>query len=203
MAQKSTKKMSKEENEAIKKWIYLMLSADNNSTIKGKIRLTKEFFLITKKLAPNIFEISQFYPHHFGPYSTRFAVCVNELIEENHIALDYKSGDFSYSLTPRSRSIAKEHKSSITDVEMHEIDDIKVKSNSQSLKSILKEIYTEFPKYALRSVIREDIVVKKINLADMKKVDDGPGFVSSDLDDTNKLVLKGEAAKRFMEIISR
>ncbi|UJG44472.1 MAG: hypothetical protein K9W46_04655 [Candidatus Heimdallarchaeum endolithica] len=203
MNQKATKNMSEEENKMIKKWIYLMLAADNNSSIKGKVRITKEFFLITKQLAPEVFKAAQFYPYHFGPYSTRFAVCVNELIKSNHINILYKSGDYHYELSKKGLVEAKKYLKTIPKKEKQVIDDIKKKSKSQSLKSMLKEIYEKYPKYTVRSVIKADLDTKKVNLDSVEKVDDNSGFVSSDMKHERDIVLKGEAAKRFLEIISK
>jgi len=57
--------------------------------------------LIAKKHFPNLYEHSQFYPYHFGPYSTRFAVRVNQLKDDQIISASYTGRNWIYSLSDK------------------------------------------------------------------------------------------------------
>ena len=71
------------------------------------------------------------------------------------------------------------------------------------MKNLLKEIYVDYPKYALRSIIKEEITKEKIKPEDLIMIDDGPGFVSSVSLEEEEIELKEEAAKRYLELISK
>ena len=194
--------MSKKNAEIIDKWIYALLNCDNSKAIKGRIRFTKEFFLVAAKYIPKLYNIADFYLHHFGPYSTLFGVRMNHLKNETkHIQAIYKNGDWSYSLTEEGKKEAKKQISDIPAELLNNIGDIKRKNEKLSLKELLKEIYINYSDFAVRAAFREDIVVEKVKLKDLPVIDDGPGLVVPFLSE-EEVVLEGEAASNFLKILS-
>lgn len=201
-ADKSTKNMTAEEVDIVDKWIYALLLSNSNEPIKGRIRFTKEFFLIAKKYVPELFEASQFYAYHFGPYSTRFAERVNQLKnEKEHVTANYEKGDWKYSLSTAGIKKARKKTEEIPEEILAKLSEIKTKNRKLSLKELLKEIYLDYPEYAARAAFQEDIILEKIKLKDIQIIDDGPGTVVN-ISPEKELVIKGDAAKNFLRILS-
>jgi len=202
MVKKSRIKMTQEEADLIDKWIYLLLATNNNDPIRGRVRFMKEFFLFSINHNKELFDIAEFYPYHFGPYSTRVAFRMNFLKNTEHIGAEFKNQDWEYLLTEEGLNRAYESKVGASIRTLKALTTIKNNNKRLSLKNLLKEIYLDYPEYALRSIIKEEITKEKVKTEDLIIIDDGPGFVSSVYLDEGEIELKEEAAKRFLKLIS-
>ncbi|MFW9972718.1 MAG: hypothetical protein ACFFDF_21210 [Candidatus Odinarchaeota archaeon] len=203
MVKKSRIEMNQEEADLIDKWIFLLLAANNNEPIKGRVRFMKEFFLFAINHNKKLFDISEFYPYHFGPYSTRVAFRMNFLKTNELIGAEFKNQDWEYFLTEEGLDNAKKSYEETSNESLDALSIIKNNNKRLSLKDLLKEIYVDYPKYALRSIIKEEITKEKIKPEDLIVIDDGPGFVSSVSLEEEEIELKEEAAKRYLELISK
>ncbi len=203
MVKKSRIEMNQEEADLIDKWIFLLLAANNNEPIKGRVRFMKEFFLFAINHNKKLFDISEFYPYHFGPYSTRVAFRMNFLKTNELIGAEFKNQDWEYFLTEEGLYNAKKSYEETSNESLDALGIIKNNNKRLSLKDLLKEIYVDYPKYALRSIIKEEITKEKIKPEDLIVIDDGPGFVSSVSLEEEEIELKEEAAKRYLELISK
>ncbi|MFW9948479.1 MAG: hypothetical protein ACFFDX_16760, partial [Candidatus Odinarchaeota archaeon] len=122
----------------------------------------------------------------------------NELIEA-----EFKNQDWEYFLTEEGLDKAKKSYEGSSNENLEALSIIKNNNKRLSLKDLLKEIYVDYPKYALRSIIKEEITKEKIKPENLIVIDDGPGFVSSVSLDEEEIELKEEAAKRYLELISK
>lgn len=202
MVKKSRIEMSQKEANLIDKWIYLLLATNNNEPIRGRVRFIKEFFLFSINHNKVLFKIAEFYPYHFGPYSTRVAFRINSLKTNELLGAEFKNQDWEYLLTEEGLNRAKESREGVSNENFEALINIKNKNKRLSLKDLLKEIYVEYPKYALRSIIKEKITKEKVEPKELIIIDDGPGFVSSIYLNEEEIELKEEAAKRFLKLIS-
>ncbi len=203
MVKKSRIEMNQEEADLIDKWIFLLLAANNNEPIKGRVRFMKEFFLYAINHNKKLFDTSEFYPYHFGPYSTRVAFRMNFLKTNDLIGAEFKNQDWEYFLTEEGLDKAKKPYEETSNQNLEPLSIIKNNNKRLSLKDLLKEIYVDYPKYALRSIIKEEITKEKIKPENLIVIDDGPGFVSSVSLEEEEIELKDEAAKRYLELISK
>lgn len=203
MVKKSRIEMNQEEADLIDKWIFLLLAANNNEPIKGRVRFMKEFFLYAINHNKKLFDTSEFYPYHFGPYSTRVAFRINFLKTNDLIGAEFKNQDWEYFLTEEGLDKAKKPYEETSNQSLEALSIIKNNNKRLSLKDLLKEIYVDYPKYALRSIIKEEITKEKIKPENLIVIDDGPGFVSSVSLEEEEIELKDEAAKRYLELISK
>ena len=144
----------------------------------------------------------EFYPYHFGPYSTRVAFRMNSLKTNELIGVEFKNQDWGYLLTEEGLDRAEELREGVTYEILKALINIKNYNKRLSLKDLLKEIYVDYPKYALRSIIKEEITKEKIEPENLIIIDDGPGFVSSISLEEEEIELKEEAAKRYLKLIS-
>ncbi|MHA1360526.1 MAG: hypothetical protein ACTSQI_19450 [Candidatus Helarchaeota archaeon] len=202
MTMKSRKKMNIEEANLIDKWIYILLYANNHEAIRGRIRFTKEFFLIAKKLVPELFKVSEFFGYHFGPYSTRMGVRINKLKAQRKVKAEMTNQDWEYSLTEDGLEIAKELINELSEDLIQKVIKIKADNKKRSLKSLLKEIYLEYPEYAQRSIIYHDVTKEEVDLEKLPPVDDGPGFVAAISSEKKEISLKNNAARSFLDLIN-
>jgi len=202
MVKRSRIEMSQEEADLIDKWLYLLLAANNNEPIRGRVRLMKEFFLFSINYDKKLFNIAEFYPYHFGPYSTRVAARINVLKSIKHIKAEYKNQDWEYSLNEEGLIKANDFKNNVSNIKLNALVNIKENNKRLSLKDLLKEIYIDYPEYSSRSIIRKEIIKEKINTDKLIIIDDGPGFVSSIPSGDIEIELKEKAAKRYLKLIS-
>ena len=194
--------MKPEEAKLIDKWIIILLSSNNNDPIKGRIRFTKDFFLIAEKYLTDLYKASEFYPYHFGPYSTRFAVRVNNLIKRNIIQVKLVNQDLKYLLTEEGIQLAKSLRENITEESLKNIKFIKNKNKNLQLKQLLKEIYIDYPRFAKRALKKVEYSQEQVDLSNFEKINDGSGFVAPFSLGEREIELKGKAAKYFLKLIS-
>lgn len=199
MTEKSTKEMTEEQAEIIDKWIYVLLAANDFEPIRGRVRFTKEYFLVVKRYLPEVFDAAQFYPYYFGPYSTRLGVRMNTLKSEKIIIAEYKSKDWQYSLSNKGKEKAKKIVDSVSSDLVKNIRKIKSRNRRLSLKALLMDIYLYYPVFAQRSIIAPDIIYDKIDPKDLIIVDETDLVVSDTTE--KKIVLKGKSAEKFQELI--
>ena len=110
--------------------------------------------------------------------------------------------EWEYSLTKKGLNRAIELREGVSNKKLNALRNIKDNNKRMSLKELLKEIYIDYPKYALRSIIKEDITKEKIEPKELIIIDDGPGFVSSISLEEEEFELKDNAAKQFLKLIS-
>ena len=199
MTEKSTTEMTDEEAKLIDTWIYVLLASNDFETISGRVRFTKEFFLMTIRHLPEVFDAAQFYPYHFGPYSTKLGVRMNELKNERIILAEYKNKDWQYSLSQVGQERAKEIISHVNEDLLKKIASIKRKNKNLSLKELLRDIYLYYEEYATRSIIASDIIYEKLDPKVLIIIDD-TDLVTTDTT-RKKLTLEGEDAQKVLELI--
>jgi len=194
MNEKSTTEMTDEEAELIDTWIYVLLASNENEPIRGRIRFIKEYFLMAIEDLPEVFSAAQFYPYHFGPYSTRLGVRMNALKKDKKIIAVYKSKDWQYSLTPKELDTAREIMKRVDEKLLQKISNIKSRNKGLSLKVLLRDIYQFYPEYASRSIIASDVLFEKVDPKDLIIVDDSD-LVAKDSNIENVKLTKKEAEK--------
>ena len=202
MVKMSNIDMNKEEQEIIDKFIYLLLWVNDNDPIRGRVRFIKEFFLFAKKHNEELFQSSEFFPYYFGPYSARLAFRINRLKSQGYIKPIYKNKEWYYTLSKDGLDIAIEISKSINIKTIQMISGIKSENRNLNLKNLLKDIYLEYPEYTGRSLIKEEVIKTSIDPRRLLKVDDGPGFVASISSEDTEIILKGDAARKYFNIIS-
>jgi len=202
MVKKSNIEMNKKEQELIDRYIYLLLWANDNDPIKGRVRFIKEFFIFAKKYNEELNKASEFFPYYFGPYSVRLAYRINTLKYQGYIKPIYKNMDWYYSLSKEGLKIANMISTETTLEMIEKISKIKLINRELNLKNLLREIYIDYPEFTVRSLIKDDITKLDIDQVKLMKVNDGPGFVASISPEEKEIVLKGNAARKYFNLIS-
>jgi uncharacterized protein YwgA len=175
-----TIEITPKDEKIIDKWIFIILGALDGEGIRGRIRITKELFLISKKISTELDDAIFFYPYQFGPYSSRLASRMNHLIQTNQITLKYEQRDWKYSLSNDYIKKAEKFIGTLTADVIDQVNTLKKRLKKMSTRKILREIYTDYPEYAQVSLVAEDIIHSvTIDLDKESDVDDGPGFVKN------------------------
>lgn len=132
--------------------------------------------------------LPEFTPYDFGPFSAQVysdleflinlgfvaARPVNEPLSEESAAENYhwqtlidpaSSGDSNerkeqeFALTPRGRKFVESGRiGALSDDQKKVLDEFKARCTAASLRSILRYVYTKYPKYATESKIRQEIL---------------------------------------------
>ena len=145
--------MNQEEANLIDKWIYLLLFVDNNIPIKNRIRFMLEYFLFSINHNNKLFNIAEFYPYYFGPYSTRVAFRINILKSRNLIVANFKHQDWEYRLTNKGLLKAIKLKKDTSDKIFNDLKVIKTNNKRTSLKTLLRHVHANYPEYTSSSII--------------------------------------------------
>lgn len=140
------------------KWILMFLFVSGNSRMKynepviGKTRLVKELFLLreTQKLK----EIYTFEPDKYGPCSNEIIFDLDILIKEGMIQEHPHPYGTQYSLTSKG---CEEAKKFTDDKIKSKIENIKKNYNDVPLNELLVYVYSSFPKYTIKSLIRNTL----------------------------------------------
>ena len=202
MVKKSNIEMTKEEQEIIDNFIFLLLWVNDNDPIKGRVRFIKEFFVFAKKYNEELYQAAEFFAYYFGPYSVRLAFRINKLKSQGYIKPIYKNMDWYYSLSDEGLKLARILANQVEQSTLEKMAQIKSENRDLNIKNLLKEIYINYPEFTGRSLIKDKIIKLKIDPRNLLKINDGYGFVAPISQEEKEIVLKGNAAQKYFNLIS-
>jgi len=141
--------------------ILILLYANKNKPITGKLMFVKQAFLLAKELIPQLDKKFKFYPANFGPYSKIFARAVNDMVEKELIKLESKTDNkdevFRFSLSDEGMKRAEQSFEKLPD-------DLKLKIirkrkgwDQLGYTGIVRFVYTKYPEYTIYSEIRGEV----------------------------------------------
>jgi len=139
------------------KWILLFLSVGGknkryNEPVIGKTRLVKELFLLRK--IGKIKDVYEFKPDKYGPSSDEIIKDLDILINKGLVQTQPHPFGTQYSLTPEGLKKAQEF---MTDEIKTKIENIKRNYNEMPLNEFLIYVYSAFPRYTEKSVIKDEL----------------------------------------------
>lgn len=203
MSLKSKKEMTETQREFIDKWLLVLLASDNFNPIRGRVRLVKEFFLIWREFFYDLGNIAEFYSYFFGPYSTLFAVRVNDLFFANIIEFKESGLDILYKLSEKG----KEQASQLISQESQGVIDCiarnKRKFSKISTGKILGEIYRKYPDFADLSLVSEESELEGTlpeEISENELVSDDPGFIKA-TDNSEDFMISKKFKSQFLQKI--
>ena len=145
----------------IDEWILILLYAQKDKPITGKLMFVKQAFLLAKDVFPSVEEKFKFYPASFGPYSKEFAKSVNKLIEKGYISMEAKEEEdkviFRFRLSKKGVDIAKNAFTKLTEEDQKIIQRKRRGWDQLGYTGIVRLVYTKYPEYAIASKIKERI----------------------------------------------
>ncbi len=199
------KEMNEDQREFIDKWLMILFALDNFKPIKGRTRLVKEFFLIWRNFFYHLDNIAEFFPYHFGPYSTLLAVRVNDLFHQKSIDFKESGQEILYGLSKNEKEkalafIKKEDPRMIS-----EITKWKIKYAKSSIGKLLGDIYRKYPEFSKYSLVSEESTIKgkfPKAVSQVELTNDGVGFVKSSKFDEDFKVSK-KYLKRVIEKLQK
>jgi len=148
------------EDDIVKKYSILLLSALNNKAIRGKTRLMKELFLISKNI-PKLEAEADFEAYNYGPNSDYVSNALEELEVLNLI---HKDGD-KYYLTDAGKKIVNKLKPNIDKDEIDLIEDMKELFDGLTTDEMLAIVYFTYPEMTFESLVKQRIDRKREQLA--------------------------------------
>jgi len=123
-----------------------------NEPVIGKTRLVKELFLLRE--TQKIKDMYTFEPDKYGPSSDELIKDLDCLIEKELVKENQSAYGTKYLLTPEG--IKKAQELFIGDVKI-KIENVKRNYNEMPLNQLLVYVYSAFPKYTTKSVIKEQL----------------------------------------------
>ena len=149
-----------EDMSELQKCIVLLLKSKNNAPIRGDRWFQKELFLIAKNVN-EIEEEASFHPYKYGPWSENAEEQLNELEMDDVVSRAGKK----MRLSDLGNKIADELKKSSQKDLFEIIDESKDLLNDLTDDEMLTLIYSAFPDYAEKSVVKCEIEKNRLNNA--------------------------------------
>ncbi|MGV9199547.1 MAG: hypothetical protein ACOC4M_12100 [Promethearchaeia archaeon] len=148
--------------------ILKLLHSRNNEPIRRKILFQKIAFLALRNFN-NFFQLADFKPHKFGPYSAPLENISSQLSDLGEIYINRKG---SYEITEEGKKYLNNLHRQLQDEESKKMDqklervieNIKQDFNEFTTDEILAFIYKSFPKYVEPSMKADKLNYKKIFL---------------------------------------
>jgi len=152
--------------EEIKKWIILLLGADNGRPIRGKLMFQKEMFIlaydILQKLGilskEEVERIFNFKPHYYGPYSKKIEDTLNLLQQQGLVKVEKQDDVIIYTLTDKGKNEFKKVLDKQGDDVIKLIEKLKIGSERLGYKGLLKYVYINYPEFIDRSLIKDEVL---------------------------------------------
>jgi uncharacterized protein YwgA len=154
------KKAVLEDLSEVKKNLLLLLSANSNEPINGKLWYQKELFLVSKN-NKELEEEANFEPYFWGAHSELVDTEMEELVQ---LGVVEKIG-FKYFLTNIGKDIAKTVSEKSPKDEKELIEDVKDFLNSLSKDELLLFIYISYPNMCEEAVELKDLLPKRKEIA--------------------------------------
>ena len=193
-----TMNMADQEVALIDHLIILLLGANDNDPIVGRIRFIKGYFIISEKHFRGTYAISEFYPNRFGPSSKRLGIRVNKLKDDGIILASSKGNEWYYYLSDIGRKDFEKLWKEVPEDKKKGIMCTKSRFAKATNKDVLKEVYEGYPQFAHNELLR-DIVKCSVDLSKYEKIDDS-GYIanSEELESRQEIEIKGDAAKKLL-----
>lgn len=144
------------------KWILLLLftggsTARYNEPIAGRTRLMKELFLL-KEVSRISEPFYEFEASHYGPSSKQVLRDLEVLTELGYVQYDPHRFGGSYQLTPEGNLVAQQLDAGLDEQQKQKLAAIKRQFNLMPLNKLLVHVYERFPRYAVSSRIRDEVL---------------------------------------------
>lgn len=142
--------------------ILILLYANKNKPITGRLMFVKQIFLLVKEIFPFLDKKLRFYPAQFGPFSVPFAKSIDRLIKEGYIKAEYSINDIGNEL----------HRFTLTEKGMHRASqsfnklppkyrDLIVRKrkgwDQLGYTGIVRLAYAKYPEYTIYSKIKDEV----------------------------------------------
>ncbi len=142
------------------KYTLLLLSANNDEPIKGKLWYQKELFLLSRN-SDELAEQTDFEADFMGPYSES---ADEELQQLEYAKVVEKEGN-KLKLTELGKDIVKILEKNFSEEEKEMVEDFKSELNDLTEDELLGFIYFTFPEMTKESIKIEKIMPKRKNIA--------------------------------------
>ena len=150
------------ENISEKDGIFILMCANKEKPITGRLVFVKEIFLLAKEIIPQLDSKYQFFPADFGPYSTIFANTVDELLNKKLIKVEYMVNSFGeplhrFSLTNNGIIEASKSFDKLSNQLKNTIIMKRRWWDHLGYTGIVRLVYSKYPNYTIYSKIKGKI----------------------------------------------
>ncbi|MEN6552772.1 MAG: hypothetical protein ABFC34_07790 [Methanobacterium sp.] len=158
-AEKVLSKKSSDKNLSSEDVILLLLGADPEVPIKETLFM-KEAFLLEKEVANEVglnINSLNFYPHHFGPFSRDLDENIEKL-NGDLINIEYSNNKKSIKLTEKGKRTASKLLNKLPDEKVDKLKYKRLGWDQYGNRGILLRVYRDYPVYASKSKIKDDLL---------------------------------------------
>jgi len=141
------------------KYILLLLGANNNQPITGKVWFQKELFLVSRNIL-RLEEETEFEGSLMGPFSENANAELEQLRNEELAELNGK-----IKLTPKGQEVYERLKQKASKETQEIVSDMKELINDLSEDEMLAFVYFSFPEMTVESITFDKIKEERIRLA--------------------------------------
>ncbi|MHA2143253.1 MAG: hypothetical protein ACXADD_17380 [Candidatus Thorarchaeota archaeon] len=138
-------------NSRIPTAILTLLAANDGSSVRGRIMLVKQIFIMAKEILPELSEPMHFFPYQWGPYSNVVANAVNQLVDDELVSVEKDGREDIFKLTSTGMKAAEKVAKSLPEDVILDIAKMKRTTQEVGLRRVLQFIYSNYPQYAVHS----------------------------------------------------
>lgn len=146
-------------DKTIEKYVLLLLNANNANSIRGKLLLQKEMFLLAYEveLEGNLRKLLDFESHNFGPYSYPLEKELKLMEEKGLIKTKQEENTLIYELTEKGEKELNNLTFLSNDL-LQRISKLKLGSERLGYKGLLRYVYFNYPDYIDKSKIKKEVL---------------------------------------------
>jgi len=136
--------------------IMLILYAQPDKPIFGRILLVKEIFLLTNEVLKDEVQDGNFVPYHYGPYSFTLGNILSNLEFAGYVDRTGKRNSRleHFKLTSKGKEVAAKIWDKVSPSVQIEIQEKRKGWDQLGVKGILKLVYKNYPKFAKESYVK-------------------------------------------------
>jgi len=145
----------------VQKYILELLNSNEESSIKGKLFLQKEIFLIIKEVldsetAEKLDSELSFEAYNYGPYSFNLENILKSMEKNNLIDVNTDNNDILYTITNKGKNHLNEE--NIGSNIKNKIFKLKMGSERLGYKGLIRYVYFNYPEYTTKSLIKDEVM---------------------------------------------
>lgn len=136
-------------------WLLTFIGAPSGGFATDQLRVMKGMFLLSKDGPAELRELYSFRPYDYGPFDAAVYHDLEACEAEGLIQSRPVGGNrMVYALTPAGESRVDQLRAEVGQETRTAIDQVKKHVTSLSFTELLKQVYTQHPDYAVRSIAR-------------------------------------------------
>jgi DNA-binding PadR family transcriptional regulator len=136
-------------------WVLLFIGLSGGPHEVDQIRVMKGMFLFTREGPPLVHDLYNFVPYSYGPFDKELYGDLDRLVIDGLVAAEpvFGTNRRVYRPTERGRAVVAKLLEAAPADAVASLRRIKTEVTSKSFLSLLRDVYSRYPEFAVKSVL--------------------------------------------------